>query len=68
MNRKNYRKIAQKYGVSIKDVKRDMQEAIDETYKNPGFHARCICCKGEKPTIDEFINYLSHRIKSENTK
>ena len=30
-----YRKVAEKHGVSIEEVKRDMQLAIDETYKNP---------------------------------
>ena len=30
-----YRKIANKYGVSGEDVKRDMQTVINETYENP---------------------------------
>lgn len=63
MNRKIYRKIARKYGVSIQEVKRDMQEVVDETYKNPTFHARCVFCEGEKPTVDEFVNHLARRVK-----
>ena len=65
MNRKDYRKIARKHGVSVKEVKRDMQEAIDETYKNPNFHARCVHHVGEKPTTDEFIDHIVRRIKAE---
>ena len=30
-----YRKIAIKYGVSVEDVKRDMQTVINETFENP---------------------------------
>ena len=33
--RKIYREIARKNGVSVKDVKRDMQAAIAAAYQNP---------------------------------
>ena len=63
MNRRNYRKIAKKYGVSVSEVKKDMQEAIDAAYKNPTMHANCVPRKGDIPTIDEFISYTAHRVK-----
>ena len=66
MNRKIYREIARKHGVSVTEVKRDMQEAIDEAYKNPTFHAWCVYSKDEKPTIDEFVEHLARRVKTEN--
>lgn len=62
MNSKVYKKIAKKYGVSVKEVKREMQIAIDEAYKNPNFYALSI---GEKPTVDEVVNCLSLKVKSE---
>lgn len=64
MNRKFYRQLAKKHGVSVKEVKRDMQIAIDEAYKNPNNHALNVRFKGEKPTIDEFINYVAQNLKT----
>jgi len=64
MNRSDYRKIAKTHGVSIKEVKRDMQEAVNETYKKPTFHAKCVYSEGEKPTVDEFIDHIARRAKS----
>ena len=64
MNRKDYRRIAKKHGVSIQEVKRDMQEAVDATYVNPTFHARCVYSKGEKPTVDEFVTHVVRRVKA----
>jgi len=63
MNRSDYRKIAKKHGVSIQEVKRGMKEAIDAAYINPTFHARCVCGKGEKPTVDEFIAHAARRVQ-----
>jgi len=65
MNRSDYRKIARKHGVSIKEVKRDMQAAVDAAYENPTFHARCVYSKGEKPTVDEVIDHCARRLKSD---
>jgi len=63
MNRSDYRKIAKKHGISIQEVKRDMQEAVDAAYINPTFHARCVYSKSEKPTVDEFIDYVARRVQ-----
>lgn len=61
MNRKSYRKIAKNFGVSIQEVKRDMQIAVDKTYETPNLYTRCIDCKDEKPTVDEFVNHAARR-------
>ena len=63
MNRSDYRKIARKHGVSVKEVKRDMNEAIDAAYVNPNFHARCVYSEGATPTVDEFIAHVARRVK-----
>ena len=69
MNRKQYRKIAKKHGVSVKEVKADMQSAIDAAYTNPNtdfatFKAqREVPKKGETPTIDEFVDFATNKIK-----
>ena len=62
-----YRKIANKYGVSVEDVKRDMQTVIHETYENP-FNMKgiekyqdIIHCREEIPTVEEFINSISEK-------
>ena len=59
--KKIYKKIARKHGVSVEQAKKDVQEAIDITFMSPSFYARSIPCKGEKPTPEEFISYVSKR-------
>lgn len=63
MNRRDYRKIAKKYGVSVSEVKKDMQEAINAAYQNPTLYANCVPRKDEIPTVDEFISYASNRVE-----
>jgi len=62
MNRKIYREIARKHGVSVDEVRRDIQAAIDEAYIAPNFHARCVYCEGDKPTPEEFIAHIACRV------
>lgn len=59
--RKIYREIAKKHGVSIADVKRDMQAAIDAAYIKPNRHALEVSRRGDKPTPEEFIAYMAHK-------
>lgn len=55
--RKIYRKVAKEYGVSVEEVKREMQAAITDAYTNPlnnneitkAYQSR-VPCKGEIPT------------------
>jgi len=59
MNRNIYREIAKRHGVSVKEVKLGMQEAVDETY---------LTCPEKKPTVDEFINQIARRAREEYDK
>lgn len=66
-----YRKVAEKHGVSIEEVKRDMQLAIDETYKNPKNSELIkkikdqIQCVEEKPTVEEFVLYIANMVRND---
>lgn len=67
-----YRKIAKKYGVSVDEVKSEMQAAINEAYKNTpndgitgAWQAR-VPRKDEIPTTEEFINYAIAEARKRN--
>ncbi len=68
-NRKIYRKIAKEHGVSAKEVKEDMQAAINHAYQNTpndgitGAYQNRVPRKGEIPTVDEFIRYAANEVK-----
>ena len=64
MNRKMYRKIAREYGVSIAEVKRDMNAAVEHAYKSPNLHARCVPAEGDTPTVDEVVAHAARRVKA----
>lgn len=66
--RKIYRQIARKYGVTVAEVKRDMQAAIDEAYKNPNAAALDVRRNGDKPTPEEFIAHIARRVQAENSE
>ena len=63
--KKIYKAIAKKHGVSVEEVRRDMQAAINEAYKAPGFHARCVYMEGDEPTPEELIAHVVRRVRSE---
>lgn len=70
--RKMYRRIAKEHGVSVTEVKRDMQEAITAAYQNPpqdggviAAYQRRVPRKGEIPTPDELIRYAAKKIKAD---
>lgn len=64
-----YRKIAKEHGVTVDEVKRDMQAAIDHAYKNTpndgitGAWQNRVPRKGEIPTTEEFIKYAAKEVK-----
>ena len=64
MNRKLIRKVAKIHGVSVREVRRDMQSAVDYAYKNPTLHARCVNREGVQPTPEEVVNHAVRRIKA----
>ena len=68
--REIYRKIAKKYGVSMKEVKRDMQEALIIAYKDsPEIRNQAQVPKaGDIPTPEEFIRYAVEKIEKEKSK
>lgn len=64
-----YRKIAKEHGVSVMQVKRDMQAAIDyayqksdKSYKEKSIQAS-MNCRGEIPTTDEFVQHVVYKLK-----
>ncbi len=65
-----YRKIAKEHGVTVAEVKRDMQAAIDHAYLKNDKTAdelmaqRKVPSRGEIPTAEEFIRYASSSIKA----
>ncbi len=67
--RKIYRKVAKKHGVSVKEVKEEMQKALDYAYTNKpddgvtGAYQKQVPSKEEIPTPDEFIRYAAKKIK-----
>lgn len=68
--RKIYRKVAKRYGVSVAEVKKEMQAAITDAYTNPlndneitKAYQRRVPSKGEIPTPDELIRYASEQLK-----
>ena len=59
---KVYKQIAKKNGISVAEVKREIQEAIKNAYDNPNFYARCIPCTNGTPTPEEFIAFMADKI------
>lgn len=62
--KKIYKQIAKKNGVSVSEVKSEIQAAIDATYENPNFHAQCVYRAGDKPTPEEFISHMARRVSA----
>lgn len=68
--REVYRKIAKKYGVSVKEVKRDMQEALTMAYRGApkgetAENQAQVPSAGDVPTPEEFIRYAVKKIEEE---
>ncbi len=61
--KKVFRKVAKQHGISVAQMKREMQAAIDEAYKNPSFHAECVHRAGAVPTPEEFVAHMARRLK-----
>ncbi|MDC7289787.1 hypothetical protein NXH76_18510 [Blautia schinkii] len=68
--RRIYRKVAKKYGVTLKEVRQEIQTCITEAYTDPlnqneitGAYQKRVPCKGEIPTPEELIRYLARKEK-----
>ena len=69
MDEKVYEHVAKKYGVTVAEVKAEMQAALNVTFENPNHPAQRIPRKGAVPTIEEFINFAVDEIsKNKNAK
>lgn len=62
MNNNIYKKLAKQNGITVKELKSEMQDAINQAYAAPNFFANCVPRKGETPTIDEFVEYTVRRV------
>lgn len=64
-----YRKIAKEDGISVTEVKREMQAAIDNAYKNVRKSQtekdllENITYQGDIPTVEEFVESNSSKYK-----
>jgi len=71
MNQKQFKKIlhqiAADNNVTVEEVRRDMEFAMNEAKNNPDPTAQAkwaaIPCKGESPTLEEFITHVAGTIK-----
>ena len=59
------KQIADREGISVKEVKKDMETAIKEGYKNPETRKKWVELFGEErlPTPEEFICMVSKEVK-----
>ena len=64
--RKIYRQIARKNGVTIKEVRSEMQKAILWAYQNPPkdggiteAYQKCVPCRDKVPTPEEVICFVA---------
>jgi len=64
MNRKIYREIAIKNKTSIKEVKQEMQAAINYAYVNPNAQAMSLPRKNAIPTIEEVVEYMVKQMQN----
>ena len=65
------KKVARANGVTVKEVKTEIQTAITEAWKNPpddaaAAYQRKVPCMGEIPTPDEFIRFMVSEIRISN--
>ena len=65
------KKVARANGVTVKEVKTEIQTAINEAWKNPpddaaAAYQRKVPCMGEIPTPDEFIRFMVNGIRISN--
>ena len=69
MNRKTYRKTAKRHGVSVAEVKADIQAAITAAYTDPDRNLinikaqNAVPRKGDIPTPDEFVRHAADVVR-----
>lgn len=70
--RKIYKQVAKKYGVSVAEVKSEIQKTIADAWTNPPddggvtqAYQRQVPCKGTIPTPDELIRYAAAKVRQD---
>ncbi|WP_304508612.1 sporulation initiation factor Spo0A C-terminal domain-containing protein [Anaerotignum sp.] len=68
VNRKMYRKIAKEEGLTIAEVKREMQLVLENAYNNSNngvikAYQNQVPRRDEVPTPDEFIRFVVGKVK-----
>jgi predicted SPOUT superfamily RNA methylase MTH1 len=62
----NLRKIiemtAEKHGVSVAEVEREIKYSIKIVFKNPTAEVMAIPRKGDTPTVEEFIDFYVKKL------
>lgn len=57
-----FTEIANKYGVSVDEVKQEMQAAINAIYDDLNSHAKNVLYENDIPTIEEFLSFVLEQI------
>ena len=55
-------KLSKEHGVSVEELKAEMQKAIDYAYVFPNSETQKIPCSGDIPTVDEFLLYVVNKL------
>ena len=55
------KKIAKKYGVTVEEVRRDMQAGFDEAFTNPDGTVR----EDKPPSLEAFIKETADKVRAE---
>ena len=68
--RKIYRELAKKHGVSVEEVRKEIQVALADAYTDPlnnneitKAYQNRVPCQGEIPTPEEMVRYLAGKVK-----
>ena len=59
MNRDIYKRLAKKYGVSVDEIERDIQDAINASYEQPA----CVAHEEKAVVVEDYGNLISGSLK-----
>lgn len=74
MNRKIYRQLAKKHGVTAEEIRRDMQSALNAAYESPSRTAETVWAQsavlrgGNVPTPEEFLRHAVREVRRRTEK
>lgn len=62
-------KVAEENGVSVEEVRREIQAIIDDLYNSDDHEIKSKCLSitetGQKPTVEQMIEYLTAKVTSQ---